>query len=236
MRVSTNYKIQDESEGIDDEVMQLLYKGLASELGDMKYEDFSVSNEEVGVVQTEKVGPSIASDMTTGAIWAVLLSLIAIALYILFRFRDISFSIGALCSLAFTSFIIIGFYSVFSGILPFSMEIDQSFIAAILTIIGYAINDTVVVFDRVREMIGLYPKADRKEVINKSLNTTLTRTIMTSVTTALVLLCIFILGGETIRSFTFAMLFGVIIGTLSTIYVATPVAFAMQSRKLAKKA
>ena len=236
VRVSTNYKIQDESEGIDDEVMQLLYKGLASELGDMKYEDFSVSNEEVGVVQTEKVGPSIASDMTTGAIWAVLLSLIAIALYILFRFRDISFSIGALCSLAFTSFIIIGFYSVFSGILPFSMEIDQSFIAAILTIIGYAINDTVVVFDRVREMIGLYPKADRKEVINKSLNTTLTRTIMTSVTTALVLLCIFILGGETIRSFTFAMLFGVIIGTLSTIYVATPVAFAMQSRKLAKKA
>ena len=116
------------------------------------------------------------------------------------------------------------------------MEIDQSFIAAILTIIGYAINDTVVVFDRIREMIGLYPKADRKEVINNSLNTTLTRTIMTSVTTVLVLLCIFIFGGETIRSFTFAMLFGVIIGTLSTIYVATPVAYAMQSRKIAKKA
>ena len=235
VRISTNYKIADEAAGVDDEVMQLLYKGLAKELNGMSYDDFSVSNEEVGVVLTEKVGPSIASDMTTGAVWAVLLSLIAIALYILLRFRDISFSVGALVSLAFTSFVIIGFYSSFSGILPFSMEIDQSFIAAILTIIGYAINDTVVVFDRVREMIGLYPKSDREEIINKSLNTTLTRTIMTSVTTALVLLCIFIFGGETIRSFTFAMLFGVIIGTLSTIYVATPIAFVMQKRKIAKK-
>ena len=235
VRISTNYKIADEAAGVDDEVMQLLYKGLAKELNGMSYDDFSVSNEEVGVVLTEKVGPSIASDMTTGAVWAVLLSLIAIALYILLRFRDISFSVGALASLAFTSFVIIGFYSLFSGILPFSMEIDQSFIAAILTIIGYAINDTVVVFDRVREMIGLYPKSDREEIINKSLNTTLTRTIMTSVTTALVLLCIFIFGGETIRSFTFAMLFGVIIGTLSTIYVATPIAFVMQKRKIAKK-
>ena len=235
VRISTNYKIADETEGVDEEVMHLLYTGLQDELNGMSYEDFSVSNETVGVVLTEKVGPSIASDMTQGAIWAVLLSLIAIALYILLRFRDFSFSVGALCSLAFTSFVIIGFYSLFWGILPFSMEIDQSFIAAILTIIGYAINDTVVVFDRVREMIGLYPKQDRGEVINHSLNSTLTRTIMTSATTALVLLCIFILGGETIRSFTFAMLFGVIIGTLSTIYVATPIAYTMQRRKLAKK-
>ena len=234
VRISTNYKIADETEGVDEEVMHLLYTGLQDELNGMSYEDFSVSNETVGVVLTEKVGPSIASDMTQGAIWAVLLSLIAIALYILLRFRDFSFSVGALCSLAFTSFVIIGFYSLFWGILPFSMEIDQSFIAAILTIIGYAINDTVVVFDRVREMIGLYPKQDRGEVINHSLNSTLTRTIMTSATTVLVLLCIFILGGETIRSFTFAMLFGVIIGTLSTIYVATPIAYTMQRRKLAK--
>ena len=235
VRISTNYKIADETEGVDEEVMHLLYTGLQDELNGMSYEDFSVSNETVGVVLTEKVGPSIASDMTQGAIWAVLLSLIAIALYILLRFRDFSFSVGALCSLAFTSFVIIGFYSLFWGILPFSMEIDQSFIAAILTIIGYAINDTVVVFDRVREMIVLYPKQDRGEVINHSLNSTLTRTIMTSATTVLVLLCIFILGGETIRSFTFAMLFGVIIGTLSTIYVATPIAYTMQRRKLAKK-
>lgn len=235
VRISTNYRIADETEGVDEEVMHMLYTGLQDELNGMSYEDFSVSNETVGVVLTEKVGPSIASDMTQGAIWAVLLSLIAIALYILLRFRDFSFSVGAFCSLAFTSFVIIGFYSLFWGILPFSMEIDQSFIAAILTIIGYAINDTVVVFDRVREMIGLYPKQDRGEVINHSLNSTLTRTIMTSATTALVLLCIFILGGETIRSFTFAMLFGVIIGTLSTIYVATPIAYTMQRRKLAKK-
>ncbi len=235
VRISTNYKIADETEGVDEEVMHMLYTGLQDELNGMSYEDFSVSNETVGVVLTEKVGPSIASDMTQGAIWAVLLSLIAIALYILLRFRDFSFSVGAFCSLAFTSFVIIGFYSLFWGILPFSMEIDQSFIAAILTIIGYAINDTVVVFDRVREMIGLHPKQDRGEVINHSLNSTLTRTIMTSATTALVLLCIFILGGETIRSFTFAMLFGVIIGTLSTIYVATPIAYIMQRRKLAKK-
>ena len=235
VRISTNYKIADETEGVDEEVMHMLYTGLQDELNGMSYEDFSVSNETVGVVLTEKVGPSIASDMTQGAIWAVLLSLIAIALYILLRFRDFSFSVGAFCSLAFTSFVIIGFYSLSWGILPFSMEIDQSFIAAILTIIGYAINDTVVVFDRVREMIGLHPKQDRGEVINHSLNSTLTRTIMTSATTALVLLCIFILGGETIRSFTFAMLFGVIIGTLSTIYVATPIAYIMQRRKLAKK-
>lgn len=235
VRISTNYKIADETEGVDEEVMHMLYTGLQDELNGMSYEDFSVSNETVGVVLTEKVGPSIASDMTQGAIWAVLLSLIAIALYILLRFRDFSFSVGALCSLAFTSFMIIGFYSLFWGILPFSMEIDQSFIAAILTIIGYDINDTVVVFDRVREMIGLYPKQDRGEVINHSLNSTLTRTIMTSATTVLVLLCIFILGGETIRSFTFAMLFGVIIGTFSTIYVAVPIAYIMQRRKLAKK-
>ena len=236
VRISTNYKINDSGDQVDEEVMQVLYKGLESELNGMKYEDFNVSNESVGVVQTEKVGPSIADDMTQGAIWAVVLSLIAIALYILLRFRDFSFSMGALSSLAFTSFVMIGFYSLFWGILPFSMEIDQSFIAAILTIIGYAINDTVVVFDRVREMIRLYPKQDRREVINHSLNSTLTRTIMTSSTTALVLLIMFLLGGETLRSFTFAMLLGVIVGTLTTIYVATPLVYAMQRRKIAKKA
>lgn len=235
VRISTNYKIDSNEEGVDEEVMQTLYKGLQKELNGMSYDNFNVKDEFHGVVSTEMVGPSIADDMTKGAIWSVIISLIAIALYILLRFRDISFSVGALCSLAFTSFVIIGFYSLFWGVLPFSMEIDQQFIAAILTIIGYAINDTVVVFDRVREMIGLYPKRDRAEVINHSLNSTLTRTIMTSTTTALVLLVIFLLGGETIRGFVFAMLFGVIIGTLSTIYVATPVAYSMMRRKIAKK-
>ncbi len=235
VRISTNYKIADNGDNIDNEIMQKLYEGLQSELNGMPYDNFNVKDEHHGVVSSEMVGPSIADDMTRGAIWSVLLSLIAIALYILLRFRDFAFSMGALVSLAFTSLVIIGFYSLFWGVLPFSMEVDQQFIAAILTIIGYAINDTVVVFDRVREMIGLYPKQDRREVINHSLNSTLTRTIMTSTTTVLVLLVIFLLGGETIRGFVFAMLFGVIVGTLATIYVATPVAYWMMHRKANKK-
>ena len=182
----------------------------------------------------QKVGPSIAEDITIGAIWAVILSLIAIALYILLRFRDISFSAGTLISLAFDTVIIISFYSLFYGLLPFSMEIDQSFIAAILTVIGYSVNDKVVVFDRVREVIGLYPKRDRYLVINEALNRTLARTISTSLSTAIVLLCIFILGGDTIRSFTFAMLLGVIVGTFSTLFVAVPVAYEIMGRKQKK--
>lgn len=235
VRISTNYKIADNGDNIDNEIMQKLYEGLQSELNGMPYDNFNVKDEHHGVVSSEMVGPSIADDMTRGAIWSVLLSLIAIALYILLRFRDFAFSMGALVSLAFTSLVIIGFYSLFWGVLPFSMEVDQQFIAAILTIIGYAINDTVVVFDRVREMISLYPKQDRRDVINHSLNSTLTRTIMTSTTTVLVLLVIFLLGGETIRGFVFAMLFGVIVGTLATIYVATPVAYWMMHRKANKK-
>ena len=239
VRISTNYKIDTTEEGVDEEIMHKLYTGLQSELNGMKYENFDVKDEHHGVVSSEMVGPSIADDMTKGAIWSVVISLFAIALYILFRFRDFAFSMGALVSLAFTAFFIIGFYSLFWGVLPFSMEIDQQFIAAILTIIGYAINDTVVVFDRVRETIGLYPKRDRFEVINHSLNSTLTRTIMTSTTTALVLLVVFILGGETIRGFVFAMLFGVIAGTFATIYIATPTAYWMmrlEQKRKAKKA
>ena len=163
-----------------------------------------------------------------------MLSLIAMFLYILLRFHNVAFSVGALAAVAFTAFTVIGFYTLFWGVLPFSMEIDQSFIAAILTVIGYQINDTVVVFDRVRENVGLYPKQDFFTTINKSLNSTLGRTIMTSASTVLVLLCIFILGGEAIRSFTFAMLFGVITGTLSTIYIAAPVAY-LTDKRLEKK-
>ena len=236
VRISTNYKIDGSQEGVDEEIMHKLYTGLQSELNGMKYENFDVKDEHHGVVSSEMVGPSIADDMTKGAIWSVVISLFAIALYILFRFRDFAFSMGALVSLAFTAFFIIGFYSLFWGVLPFSMEIDQQFIAAILTIIGYAINDTVVVFDRVREMIGLYPKRDRFEVINHSLNSTLTRTIMTSTTTALVLLVVFILGGETIRGFVFAMLFGVVAGTFATIYIATPTAYWMMRHEQKRKA
>ena len=161
-------------------------------------------------------------------------SLIAMALYILVRFRDVAFSVGALAAVAFTAFIIIGFYSLY-GLFPFSMEIDQTFIAAILTVIGYQVNDTVVVFDRVRETRTLYPKQDQMTTFNNSLNSTLARTIMTSVSTLLVLLCIFVLGGETIRSFTFAMLLGVIVGTCSSLFVAAPTAYIITQRR-AKKA
>ena len=236
VRISTNYKIDGETDGVDKEITQILYEGLQDELGGMSLEDFSTTNENVGIQSSQKVGPTIAADMKKDAYIAVILSLIAMFLYILLRFRNVAFSVGALAAVAFTAFTIIGFYSLFWGVLPFSMEIDQTFIAAILTVIGYQINDTVVVFDRVRENTQLYPKQDFFTLINQSINSTLGRTIMTSGSTLLVLLCIFILGGESIRSFTFAMLFGVITGTLATIYVAAPVAYLTDSRRKAKKA
>jgi SecD/SecF fusion protein len=169
--------------------------------------------------------------MRTEAYFAVTLALIAMFLYILVRFKNVAFSLGALAAVAFTAFSIIGFYSIFWGVMPFAMEIDQSFIAAILTVIGYQINDTVVVFDRVRENIGLYPKHNLYDLINQSINSTLGRTIMTSGSTFMVLMCIFILGGDTIRSFVFAMLLGVVVGTLATIYVASPVAYLTDKRR-----
>ncbi len=236
VRISTNYKINEETEGVDKEITEILYNGLQEELNGMSLTDFSTTNEHVGIMSSQKVGPSVAADMKNDAYIAVILALIAMFLYILVRFHNIAFSVGALAAVAFTAFSIIGFYSLFWGILPFSMEIDQSFIAAILTVIGYQINDTVVVFDRVRENLGLYPKQDFFTTMNSSINSTLSRTIMTSGSTLLVLIVIFILGGDSIRSFIFAMLFGVIIGTLATIYLASPVAYLIdRSRKAAKK-
>ena len=234
VRVSTNYKIEDNNPDIDDEIAALLYEGCKDELQGMSVEDFSQANEEVGIVQSEKVGPSIAGDMTREAVWAVIFSLIAMALYILLRFRNIAFSIGALAAVAFTAFVIIGIYGLY-GMLPFSMEIDQTFIAAILTVIGYQVNDTVVVFDRVRETRTLYPKQDMMLTFNNALNSTLARTMMTSLSTLLVLVVIFILGGESIRSFVFAMLLGVIIGTCASLFIAAPTAYALAGRQQAKK-
>ena len=234
VRVSTNYKIDVNDPNLDDEIAGLLYEGCKDELQGMSVEDFSQSNEEVGIVQSEKVGPSIAGDMTREAVWAVIFSLIAMALYILLRFRNIAFSIGALAAVAFTAFVIIGIYGLY-GLFPFSMEIDQTFIAAILTVIGYQVNDTVVVFDRVRETRTLYPKQDMMVAFNNALNSTLARTMMTSLSTLLVLVVIFILGGESIRSFVFAMLLGVIIGTCASLFIAAPTAYALAGRKQAKK-
>ena len=231
VRVSTNYKITEETADTETEITDKLFKVLKPFLREgMTSQEFSTTDASQGIVSSQKVGPSVADDMRTDAYIAVALALAAMFLYILLRFRNVAFSLGALAAVAFTAFFIIGFYSLFYGVLPFAMEIDQSFIAAILTVIGYQINDTVVVFDRVRENTALYPKHDFFTTINNSINTTLSRTIMTSASTLLVLLCIFILGGDSIRSFTFAMLFGVIIGTLATIYVACPVAYLTDSR------
>lgn len=236
VRISTNYKIDSDEEGIDNEITGILYKGLENHLNGMSIEDFSTTNENIGIMSSQKVGPTVANDMRTDAYIAVILALLAMFFYILLRFRNIAFSLGALAAVAFTAFTIIGFYSLFWGLFPFAMEIDQSFIAAILTVIGYQINDTVVVFDRVRENVQLYPKQNFFDTINSSMNSTLGRTVMTSCSTLLVLLCIFILGGDAIRSFVFAMIFGVIIGTLATIYVAAPVAYITDARRSAKKA
>ena len=237
VRVSTNYKITDDSEGVEEEIAGKLYNVLKPELREgMTTEEFSTTDETQGIVSSQKVGPTVADDMRSDAYVAVVLSLIAMFLYILLRFRNVAFSVGALAAVAFTAFTIIGFYSLFWGVLPFAMEIDQTFIAAILTVIGYQINDTVVVFDRVRENIGLYPKQDLFTTINNSINQTLSRTLMTSGSTLLVLICIFVLGGDSLRSFIFAMLFGVITGTLATIYIASPVAYLTDRRRNGGKA
>lgn len=240
VRISTNYRINDNSEDVDSDITALLYDALKPQLTvngkTMSAEDFTVANEQLGIVSIQKVGAAVADDMRADAMLAVGIAVLCMFLYILVRFHNVAFSVGAVCAVAMTAFLIIGFYSVCWGFLPFSMEIDQSFIAAVLTIIGYQINDTVVVFDRVREVMKLYPREDKKTVFNQSLNATLTRTVMTSFSTLLVLLCIFILGGDTIRSFTFAMIFGVVVGTFCSLFLAAPVAYKILSKKVAPKA
>ena len=233
VRVSTNYKIEDNDPAIDQEIENKLFEGVKSLLPEgttlAQFTDQYIQS-------SQKVGPSMADDIKNAAFLAVVFAMFCMAAYILLRFRDISFSVGAFASVAVTTLCIISFYTLLWKVLPFSMEVDQTFIAAILTIIGYSINDTVVVFDRIRETIGLYPKRDRYQVINDALNSTLSRTFNTSLTTLVVVLCIFILGGATIRSFTFAILLGIIIGTYSTLFVATPIAYALQKKKINKKA
>lgn len=233
VRVSTNYKIEDNDPAIDQEIENKLFEGVKSLL----LEGTTLAQFTDQYIQSsQKVGPSMADDIKNAAFLAVVFAMFCMAAYILLRFRDISFSVGAFASVAVTTLCIISFYTLLWKVLPFSMEVDQTFIAAILTIIGYSINDTVVVFDRIRETIGLYPKRDRYQVINDALNSTLSRTFNTSLTTLVVVLCIFILGGATIRSFTFAILLGIIIGTYSTLFVATPIAYELQKKKINKKA
>ncbi len=237
IRVTTNYRIEEDSPTIDAEIEAFLYESLkeGNLLGEgTTLEIFIDRDNRAGgsIISSQKVGPSVADDIKTSAIWSVVLALVAIGLYILIRFNNIAFSIGATVALAIDTLLIIGAYSLFYGIAPFSLEIDQTFIGAILTAIGYSINDKVVIFDRVREFFGLYPQRDRMQLFNDSLNTTLTRTINTSLSTLIVLLSILILGGDSIRSFAFAMILGVVIGTLSSLFLASPVAYLTMGNKM----
>lgn len=236
IRISTNYKIESNSPAIDNEVENILYKGLhgANLVTQESVEAFKNPDVRAGgsIVSSTKVGPAVAKDITHGAIISVIFALAAIFVYILIRFRNVAFSFGSTIALAIDATIVIGFFSLLWDIVPFSLEVDQTFIGAILTVIGYSINDKVVVFDRIRENLGLHKKMDLQDLFNKSLNETLARTINTSLSTLIVLLCIFCFGGESTRSFSFAMLLGVIFGTLSSIFIAAPLAYVILGRKI----
>ena len=236
IRVSTNYMIESNSPTVDDEAETILYNSLkkASLVSQQNVEAFKNPDVRQGgsIISSTKVGPSVAKDITMGAIYSVLFALIAIFLYILLRFRNVAFSVGSTIALAFDALTVVGFYSLLWGLVPFSLEIDQTFIGAILTVVGYSINDKVVVFDRIRENMKLHPKGDRQQIFNASINETLARTINTSTSTLIVLLCIFILGGDSIRSFAFAMILGVVFGTLSSIFIASPMAYIVLGRKI----
>jgi SecD/SecF fusion protein len=227
VKVTTAYRISDEGVTVDDEVLELLTAGLAA---------FGSSGE---VLSSQKVGPTIATDIKRSAMLAVFFSLLVIFAYILLRFKKWQFGLGAVAALFHDVLLVLSLFSIFYGILPFSMEIDQAFIAAILTVVGYSINDTVVVFDRIREYQAEHKatKHSMKDVVNNALNSTLSRTIITGVTTFLVLFVLFIFGGETIKGFTFALLAGLVIGTYSSIFIATPVMmeFVKEPEQLEKK-
>ena len=236
IRISTNYKIESNSPTIDDQAETLLYNGLkkAGMVSQKSVEAFKNPDVRAGgsIISSSKVGPSVAKDVTYGAIISVLIALIAIFLYILVRFRNVAFSVGSTVALAFDALFVIGLFSLLQGVLPFSLEVDQTFIGAVLTVIGYSINDKVVVFDRIRENLKLHPKRDIQAQFNDSINQTLARTINTSFSTLIVLLVILFLGGKSIQPFAFAMTSGVVFGTLSSIFIASPIAYLVMGRKI----
>ena len=240
IRISTNYRIEEEGIEVDSEIEGKLFetlKGGGLLASDLTLENFINRDERAGgsIISSQKVGPSVAEDITYGAIWSVILAFIAIFIYIFIRFRNLSFSIGAITALIVDIILILGMYSICWGWMPFSLEIDQTFIGAVLTAIGYSINDKVVVFDRIREFLHLHPKRDKQELFNTSLNSTLNRTINTSVSTFIVLAVIFCLGGASIRSFAFAMILGVVFGTLSSIFVAAPTAYLIRKKNIVEE-
>ena len=236
VRISTNYRINEEGNNVDSEIEAKLYEVLKPLLTkNISLETFIDRDNHTGgsIISSQKVGPSIADDLKVAAVWAVIFAVLGIGLYILFRFRNIAYSVGSIAALTFDTILILGVYSMFWNILPFSMEIDQTFIGAILTAIGYSINDKVVIFDRVREYFHLYPKRSTFQLFNDSLNSTLTRTLFTGSSTLIVLVVIFILGGESIRSFSFAMILGVVFGTFSSLFIASPIAYKLIKKNAA---
>ena len=240
IRISTNYKIESNSPTIDDEAESMLYTTLKKHgmVSQKSVEDFKNPDIRQGgsIISSSKVGPSVAKDVTYGAIISVVIALIAIFLYILLRFRNVAFSVGSTIALTLDAITVIGFFSLLKGWLPFSLEVDQTFIGAVLTVIGYSINDKVVVFDRIRENLKLHPKEDYQILFNNSINQTLARTINTSFSTLIVLLCILFLGGKSIQPFAFAMTLGVVFGTISSIFIASPIAYLVLGRKIRNRA
>ena len=229
IRISTNYKIESNDPNVDSEIENILYKELSADglVTQKSVEAFKNPDIREGgsIISSSKVGPAIAKDITYGAIVSVVIAIIAIFLYILLRFRNVAFSLGSTVALAFDTLFVLGVYSLLWGMVPMSLEIDQTFIGAILTVIGYSINDKVVVFDRIRENMHLYSKRNLWDLFNDSLNQTLARTINTGSSTLLVLLVIIFFGGESIRSFSLAMILGIVFGTFSSIFIAAPVAY-----------
>jgi SecD/SecF fusion protein len=236
IRISTNYKIESSSATVDDEVEEMLYNGLKDAGLVTQASAAAFKNPDIrqggSIISSSKVGPSVAKDVTYGAIISVLIALIAIFLYILLRFRNVAFSVGSTVALTFDALTVIGLFSLLQGVMPFSLEVDQTFIGAVLTVIGYSINDKVVVFDRIRENLKLHPKQGLQSLFNDSINQTLARTINTSLSTLIVLLCILFLGGKSIQPFAFAMTLGVIFGTLSSIFIASPIAYLVMGHKI----
>ena len=238
VRISTNYRIDDNDENVDDEIEALLYEGCKPYLDEsITLNEFKSTeiNPEIGIMQSQKVGPAIADDITSAAFIAVICALIGIFLYILLRFRNFAYSVGSIAALAHDTILVLGAYAILWKVMPFSMEIDQAFIAAILTVIGYSINNTVVIFDRLREFINLYPKRDKKVSINEAINRTLSRTFSTSMSTMVVLLAIFFFGGESIRGFVFALLIGMIVGSFSSMCIAPSISYAIQKAQDKKR-
>ncbi|MGY0427351.1 MAG: protein translocase subunit SecF, partial [Polaribacter sp.] len=227
LKITTAYKIDEEGLDVDENVQKTLFTGLKPYLGDTTYENFKPGFEKQGsgVMSYIKVEPTIADDIKTSALYAVFGSLLVVFLYILLRFRKISFSIGAVVAVFHDVLIVLGVFSILYKIMPFDMEIGQSFIAAILTVVGYSLNDTVIVFDRIREFTGIHKNWKYSEIVDKALSSTLGRTINTSLTTLLVMLAIFLFGGDSIKGFMFALIVGVVVGTYSSLFIATPIVY-----------